>query len=77
MPEITDEMKLQAVALLGLTVVQAIKAAGPLGLPGGTIYAGLMAHGCTYEQYEKLMAILVQSGKLRRAGQLYIATEKA
>jgi hypothetical protein len=36
-----------------------------------------MAHGCTYAQFEKLMDILLQSGKVKRKGQLYIAGDNA
>jgi hypothetical protein len=68
-----EEMQLMAVAMIGLTIVAAVKAAGPLGVPGGTIYAGLMGHGCTLSQFENLMSILLQSGKIIKKGQLYVA----
>jgi hypothetical protein len=52
-------------------IVDAVKAAGPVGAPGGVIYAALIGQGCTVHQYEQLMAALVRLGKLRRSGDLY------
>jgi hypothetical protein len=52
-------------------VLEAVKAAGPLGAPGGHIYAALMPSGCTLSQYESLMAGLCRAGMLRKSGQCY------
>jgi hypothetical protein len=52
-------------------IVDAVKAAGPVGAPGGVIYAALMGQGCTLHQYEQLMSGLVRAGRLRREGDLY------
>ncbi len=52
-------------------VCEAVKAAGPLGAPGGHLYAALMAHGCTMEQFNGIMAGLVRAGKLRKSGECY------
>ena len=56
-------------------VVDSIKEGDPndMGVPGGTIYAALMAQGCTLQQYEQLMGLLVDAGKVTREGQLYKA----
>lgn len=58
-------------------IMEAVNAAGPMGAPGGHIYAGLMSAGCTFQQYEQLMAGLVRAGKLRKDGECYHAVEKA
>ena len=65
----------QLKALLGVTdaIIESVKAAGTQGAPGGKIYAALMAQGCTLNQYEMLMSMIVEAGKLRRSGDLYFA----
>ena len=62
-----------AVLQVANAVIEAVKAAGDQGAPGGVIYAALMAQGCSLEQYEVLMGTLVSVGKLRKSGQLYYA----
>ena len=54
-------------------VVDTVRASGKVGTPGGTLYAVLMTHGCTMEQFEQLMSALVAAGKLEKRGQLYFA----
>lgn len=54
-------------------VVETVKEAGTHGVPGGHIYAALMAVGMSLEQYERLMGLLVETKKLRKSGQLYFA----
>lgn len=63
--------QMRAVLAITDAIVEAVKAAGTLGAPGGTIYAALMAHGITLAQYEQLMAALVGAGKLTKQGHLY------
>lgn len=65
----------QAAALKVLVdaVVGTVKEAGPLGAPGGVIYAALMAHGCLLEQFESLMEALVRLGKVTKRGDCYHA----
>lgn len=63
------------IALIGLAVLEAVNAAGELGAPSGTLYAGLMSQGATLNQYQSLMDGLVNKGKLRREGHLYFLTE--
>ena len=62
-----------AVLQVADAVIQAVKAAGSTGAPGGIIYAALMAQGCSLEQYEVLTRTLVNVGMLRKSGQLYYA----
>jgi len=45
--------------------------AGPLGAPGGHLYAALMSAGCTLNQFEQIMSGLVQSGDLAKRGECY------
>lgn len=61
----------RALALVVVAVVDAIKAAGPSGAPGGTLYAALMTQGCTLGQFESLMAALVSTGRVQKRGELY------
>jgi hypothetical protein len=63
--------QLKALKQIADAIIESVKAAGPLGAPGGTIYAALMAHGCTLNQYEQIMAGLVRAGKLRKSGECY------
>lgn len=44
-------------------------------MPGGHLYAELMAFGATLQQYEQIMAGLVQAGMLRKSGELYFIAE--
>jgi hypothetical protein len=70
----TEQQK-QAVRMIGAYIVDSVRVAGSMGAPGGTLYAALMAHGCTLEQFESLMGALVRAGKLQKRGQLYFASE--
>jgi hypothetical protein len=52
-------------------VMEGVKAAGPHGAPGGVIYAAMMAHGASFNQYTGLMGAMVRAGKLTKTGELY------
>ena len=43
----------------------------PDGAPGGILYAALMHHGCTLNQFESLMGALVRLGKVTQRGDCY------
>jgi hypothetical protein len=58
--------------MLADAIVEAVKAAGPLGAPGGVIYAAL-ADKMTADQFNQFMSALVGAGKLNRNGHLYTA----
>lgn len=62
-------------ALLAIVdaLVDVIKESGSQGVPGGTLYAALMAQGCNFQQFENLMSLLCESGKVVKRGQLYFA----
>jgi hypothetical protein len=65
--------QISALKMIADAVIDSVKAAGSLGAPGGVLYAALMAHGCTLEQFESIMSALVQAGKLTQRGHLYFA----
>lgn len=52
-------------------VVDAVKEAGPQGAPAGPMYAAFMSVGMSLEQFERMMDLLVKSGRLRKSGHLY------
>lgn len=54
-------------------IVDACKAAGAMGAPGGVLYAALMAQGCTLSQFHSLMGALQRAGKLVKRGECYHA----
>ena len=56
-------------------VVELVRASGSLGKPSGELYAFLMKYGCTLEQFEMLMGVLVDAGKVTKRWQLYFAVE--
>ncbi len=56
-------------------IVESVQAAGPLGCPGGSLYAALMSYGCTLETFERFMALLIKERKLEKRGQLYFIKE--
>lgn len=68
--------QIKALRFVADAVTEAVQAAGPLGAPGGTIYAALMGQGCTLQQYEGIMGGLVRAGLLRRSGDLYFIAQK-
>jgi hypothetical protein len=65
------EAQIKLLRMIADAIIDSVKAAGPLGAPGGVIYAALMAEGCTLSQYEQIMSGLVRAGKLTRHGDLY------
>ncbi len=70
----THQLRLLKLALEA--VIDAVKAAGPMGAPGGVIYAAMMAQGASLSQYQSIMGALVSVGKLRRQGDLYFIAEQ-
>jgi len=60
-----DQKKILA---LVRAMADAIKDAGEI--PAGTLYAALMTHGCTMEQYNGLESILLRAGLVTKAGDL-------
>ena len=60
----------QAQALRAIVggIIETVKAAGDLGAPAGPMYAALMGHGCTLNQFQQIMGALVRTNKLRTNG---------
>lgn len=65
----TDAEKKQIV-LACQAIIDAVKAGGDLGAPGGVLYAALLDQ-LTLEQFESLMRGIVGAGCLRKSGELY------
>jgi len=59
-----------------LAVREAVAAAGALGCPAGTVYAALMAQGCTIQQYEQIEALMLRTGAITKKGDLLFVTTK-
>jgi hypothetical protein len=68
---LTIEQK-RAIAGVLEGIVDAVKVAGPMGAPGGVLYAAMMGH-MSYQTFETVMGALVQAGKVSRRGQCYFA----
>jgi hypothetical protein len=43
----------------------------PTGAPAGVMYAAMMAHGCSLDQFNQLTGALVTAGKIRRSGDCF------
>jgi hypothetical protein len=73
MPEQLDDDAKKKRALLALcdAIVDVVQRGGEWGVPGGTIYVALMAHGCSLEQFEGIMRALVTMQKVERRGDVY------
>ena len=57
-------------------IVQAVKETHTSGISGGMLYSSLMAFGCTLSQYETIMAVLVETGKVTKRGHFYFVEER-
>ncbi len=63
--------QITALRQIAAAIIAAVRAAGPLGAPGGVMYAALMAQGCTLNQFEQIMGGMVRAGKLTKRGDCY------
>lgn len=52
-------------------VVDTVREVEPHGAPGGVLYAGMMAQGCTLQQFQGIMAGCVRAGWLTKDGEVY------
>jgi len=64
-----------ALRMIVSAVLETIQQAGPLGAPGGHLYAALMTRGCTLSQFESLMGALVRTGRVEKRGECYHAVK--
>jgi hypothetical protein len=67
---VTPQQKAAALRLALQAILDAVKAAGDLGAPGGVLYAALIDRISLW-QFEQIMEALVHMGKLRKRGDLY------
>jgi len=54
-------------------IVESIAVAGTHGAPGGVLYSALMAQGCTLNQFQQLMTLLIAQKRVTQSGSLYFA----
>ena len=67
----TTGKQLKAMRELGLALVDACKQAGPLGAPGGHLYAATMSV-LTLDQFTSVMGTLEKLGYIRKDGECYV-----
>ena len=72
-----NDTKRNALLKIAVLVTETVRESGPMGAPGGTIYAALMTIGISLEQYEQIMSALLATGLVRRQGECYFATSAA
>lgn len=68
----TEEIRSEIYAKLEDVIVETCKEI-PAGVPGGTLYAFLMAFGVTFEMFQTMMGGLVTRGRLRCVHHVYFA----
>jgi len=68
--------QMRAVAMVSLGVLDAVEEAGTHGAPGGVLYAAMQTQGATLQQYQSVMATMVNPGYLMLDGDCYHSTEK-
>lgn len=67
----TRQDQIQALREICSVVVDTIQKSGPMGMPGGHLYAILLPFGITLDQFDVLMNTLVEAKKITRVGQCY------
>ncbi len=75
-PMATEKQK-QALRILADAIVDAVKAGGPLGASSDIVFASLQHlpnSKITVDYYNRIMAALVNAGRLRQEGDLYFVT---
>ena len=63
--------QITALRAIAKAITETVALAGPLGAPGGHLYAALMSAGCTLSQFEQIMSGLVGAGVLTKRGECY------
>jgi hypothetical protein len=69
----TEAKARKALQQIALAIRDTVKEAGPMGAPSGHLYAAMMATGCTLDQYQQIIAIMVRKGMIRQQGDLLFA----
>ena len=52
-------------------ILDAVAAGGTRGAPAGIMYAALMTHGCTLDQFNMITGAICRAGLIRRDGDLF------
>jgi len=68
---IPNEQKQALIKMVWESIIEAVREAGSQGAPGGHLYAALMAHGFSLEQFQTIMGSLVRVGELEKRGECY------
>jgi len=55
------------------TVIEAVEASGAQGVPEGHLYAMMMPMGCNLDQFQKLISLVIGTGKVKKRGHLLLA----
>ncbi len=63
--------QITALRAVAKAITETVALAGPLGAPGGHLYAALMSAGCTLSKFEQIMSGLVSAGVLTKRGECY------
>ncbi len=63
--------QITALRAIAKAITETVALAGPLGAPGGHLYAALMSAGCTLSTFEQIMSGLVSAGVLTKRGECY------
>ena len=66
----------KALRAIAKAITDTVAETGPLGAPGGHLYAALMTQGCTLHQFEQIMSGLVRAGYLEKRGDCYYPGKK-
>lgn len=70
----TTQEQIKAMAAILDAVEEAVKAAGSLGAPAGSLYSSLASLlGCSLDQFEMIMRALVTARRITKEGHLYHA----
>ncbi len=65
------QKRIEALRILCDAIIEAVKIAGPLGAPGGIMYAALM-NVVTLDQFEQICGTLCRLGKIEKRGECYV-----
>lgn len=67
-----NDKRVAALRALLQAIEEACKVAGPMGAPGGVMYAALMSYGITLNQFYQLTGALIRAGKITQQGDCYV-----